>query len=94
MSDRSRPSHVVSRRALVGSAAAVAAGLLGRPSYAQQSILWYSASASGDEEWAKMFKAKTGVGVSICGRGLLTERIEQEAREAVRFSVMDISIPV
>jgi len=40
--------------------------LIGRPSYAQPSMLWYSASASGaDEEWSKMFKAKTGVGSSI-----------------------------
>jgi hypothetical protein len=65
MSDQTRASPLLSRRALVGGGAAAAAGvLLARPAGAQQSILWYSASASGaDEEWSKMFKAKTGAAV-------------------------------
>ena len=94
MSDGTRA--LFSRRTVVG--AAVAAGaLFPRPAGAQQSILWYSASASGaDEEWSKMFKTKTGVGVEYfrIGGVKLTERIEQEVRaRQVRFSVMDISIP-
>jgi iron(III) transport system substrate-binding protein len=96
MSDRT--SRLVSRRTLMGAGAAVAAGaLFGRPAGAQQSILWYSASASGaDEEWSKMFKAKTGAAVEYfrIGGVKLTERIEQEVRaRQVRFAVMDISIP-
>ena len=82
---------------LGGGATAVAGTLLGRPAAAQQSLLWYSASASGaDEEWSKMFKAKTGIAVEYfrIGGVKLTERIEQEARaRQLRFSVMDISIP-
>ena len=86
------------RRAVLGAGAAAAAGtLMGRPAAAQQSLLWYSASASGaDEEWSKMFKAKTGVAVEYfrIGGVKLTERIEQEVRaRQLRFSVMDISIP-
>jgi len=96
MSDRT--SRLVSRRTLMGAGAAVAAGaLFGRPAGAQQSILWYSASASGaDEEWSKMFKAKTGAAVEYfrIGGVKLAERIEQEVRaRQVRFAVMDISIP-
>jgi iron(III) transport system substrate-binding protein len=87
-----------SRRTLLGGATAAAAvAACGLPAGAQQSLLWYSASASGaDEEWAKMFKAKTGVAVEYfrIGGVKLTERIEQEVKaRQVRFSVMDISIP-
>jgi iron(III) transport system substrate-binding protein len=96
MSDGTRA--LFSRRTVVGAGAALGAGaLFDRPAGAQQSILWYSASASGaDEEWSKMFKAKTGAAVEYfrIGGVKLTERIEQEARaKQVRFSVMDISIP-
>jgi iron(III) transport system substrate-binding protein len=88
---------LLSRRALTGGGAVAAAALAGRPAGAQQSVLWYSASASGaDEEWSKMFKAKTSVAVEYfrIGGVKLTERIEQEVRaRQVLFSVMDISIP-
>jgi iron(III) transport system substrate-binding protein len=91
------PSRLTRRAMLGGGATAVAGTLLGRPAAAQQSLLWYSASASGaDEEWSKMFKAKTGIAVEYfrIGGVKLTERIEQEARaRQLRFSVMDISIP-
>ena len=101
MSERDRMSPNLSRRALVrggGAGAALAAvGLRPMPAAAQQSILWYSASASAaDEDWSKLFKAKTGVGVEYfrIGGVKLTERIEQEVRaKQVRFAVMDISIP-
>jgi len=92
---------VPTRRALLRGGAAGAAlaavGFRAGPASAQQSILWYSASASAaDEDWAKLFKAKTGIGVEYfrIGGVKLTERIEQEVRaRQVRFSVMDISIP-
>jgi iron(III) transport system substrate-binding protein len=98
MSERTRAAPLISRRrAMAGGVAAAAGALLARPAGAQQSILWYSASASGaDEEWSKMFKAKAGVAVEYfrIGGVKLTERIEQEVRaKQVRFAVMDISIP-
>ena len=101
MSERDHMSTNLTRRALVrGSAAGAALAAVGfrpMPAAAQQSILWYSASASAaDEDWSKLFKAKTGVGVEYfrIGGVKLTERIEQEVRaRQVRFSVMDISIP-
>ncbi len=98
MDHRTLATGRLTRRAFVGAGAAAAAGsLMGRPAAAQQSLLWYSASASGaDEEWSKMFKAKTGVAVEYfrIGGVKLTERIEQEAKaRQLRFSVMDISIP-
>src|SRR5215470_12169825 len=83
----------------VGTAAA-AFGVLGlspRDAFADQGLLWYSASASSaDEDWARMFRESTGVSVEYfrIGGVKLTERIEQEARAGqVRCSVMDISIP-
>jgi iron(III) transport system substrate-binding protein len=97
MNEQTRAAPLISRRAAMGGVAAAAGVLLARPAGAQQSILWYSASASGaDEEWSKMFKAKTGVAVEYfrIGGVKLTERIEQEVRaKQVRFAVMDISIP-
>ena len=85
MRDTTRPHSTLPRRALVGGGGAALAGLGFRPepAGAQQSILWYSASASAaDEDWSKLFKAKTGVGVEYfrIGGVKLTERIEQEAR--------------
>jgi iron(III) transport system substrate-binding protein len=89
------------RRSLLSSAGAAAAvgmsALYPRPLEAQQTLLWYSASASkADEEWSQMFRGKTGIPVEFfrIGGVKLTERIEQEIRaRQVRCSVMDISIP-
>jgi iron(III) transport system substrate-binding protein len=91
-------SPLLSRRTLLGGGAAAAAVASSvHRAGAQQSLLWYSASASGaDEAWAKMFKARAGVAVEYfrIGGVKLTERIEQEVKaRQVRFSVMDISIP-
>ena len=89
------------RRSLLSGAGAAAAvgmsALYPRPLEAQQTLLWYSASASkADEEWSQMFRGKTGIPVEFfrIGGVKLTERIEQEIRaRQVRCSVMDISIP-
>jgi iron(III) transport system substrate-binding protein len=92
---------ILTRRTLVRGGAAAAAfagiGLRAERASAQQAILWYSASASAaDEDWSKLFRSKTGIGVEYfrIGGVKLTERIEQEVRaRQVRFAVMDISIP-
>jgi iron(III) transport system substrate-binding protein len=92
----------ISRRSFLhrAGAAGAAFGSLGWPSRevgAEEGLLWYSASASSaDEDWSRMFREKTGIGVEYfrIGGVKLTERIEQEARAGqVRCSVMDISIP-
>jgi len=89
-----------SRRRLLQGAAGLAATVAGlSPSRvgAQQSVFWYSASASDAcEEWAQMFRKKSGTAVEYfrIGGVKLTERIEQEIKaKQVRASVMDISIP-
>jgi iron(III) transport system substrate-binding protein len=82
-----------------GAAGAVAglAGLMPPEAGAQQNMLWYSASGSRPcEDWARMFKARTGASVEFfrIGGVKLTERIEQEIKaNQVKLSVMDISIP-
>jgi len=87
------------RRLLQGAAglAATVAGLAPSRVGAQQSVFWYSASASDAcEEWAQMFRKKSGTAVEYfrIGGVKLTERIEQEIKaKQVRASVMDISIP-
>jgi iron(III) transport system substrate-binding protein len=86
------------RRFLQGtSGLAGIAGLAPRRVRAQQSVFWYSASASDAcEEWAQMFRKKSGTSVEYfrIGGVKLTERIEQEIKaKQVRASVMDISIP-
>jgi iron(III) transport system substrate-binding protein len=92
----------LSRRTLLhqaGAAGAVfgLAGLIPGELQAQQGLLWYSASGSKPcEDWAQMFKAKTGAAVEFfrIGGVKLTERIEQEIKaNQVKLSVMDISIP-
>jgi iron(III) transport system substrate-binding protein len=88
----------LSRRSVLRAAGAAGlCGLLAPPLRAQQSMLWYSASGSKpDDDWAQMFKAKTGNSVEFfrIGGVKLNERIEQEVRaNQVRFSVVDISIP-
>jgi iron(III) transport system substrate-binding protein len=90
-----------SRRRLLQGAAAGLAGSIAGPLplrvRAQQSVFWYSASASDAcEEWAQMFRKKSGTTVEYfrIGGVKLTERIEQEIKaKQVRASVMDISIP-
>jgi iron(III) transport system substrate-binding protein len=89
-----------SRRRLLQGAAGLAGSLAGLSPLrvgAQQSIFWYSASSSDAcEEWAQMFRNKSGTTVEYfrIGGVKLTERIEQEIKaKQVRASVMDISIP-
>jgi len=89
-----------SRRRLLQGAAGLAGSLAGLSPPrvgAQQSVFWYSASASDAcEEWAQMFRKKSGTAVEYfrIGGVKLTERIEQEIKaKQVRASVMDISIP-
>ncbi len=100
----STESRNLSRRRLLQSAgaaatAAAAAAALGLPSraQAQQSLVWYSASGSKpDEDWAQMFKGKTGTTVEFfrIGGVKLTQRIEQEFKaNQVKFSAVDMSIP-
>jgi iron(III) transport system substrate-binding protein len=91
----------VSRRTMLQTGAAAGVFILGgaasRQAFAQQALLWYSASSvESVEDWTKVFKERTGTTVEFFRAGgvKLAQKFEQEAKAGqVRCDFIDISLP-
>jgi iron(III) transport system substrate-binding protein len=95
------PRGGISRRALLQTGAAAGAFIIGgaasRSAFAQQALLWYSASSvESVEDWTKVYKADTGTNVEFFRAGgvKLAQKFEQEIKaNQVAADVIDISLP-